>query len=41
MSLNKKEEVDTTNWKAWYIALILILLLQIVLYYLITNRFVA
>lgn len=32
---------DKTNWKAWYIALIGFLLIQIIIYALITNSFDA
>lgn len=37
---NEELTEDRTNWKAWYWALVLILLIQIVLYYFITKQFV-
>jgi hypothetical protein len=30
---------DKTNWNAWYIGLISFLLVQIIIYYLITNLY--
>jgi len=30
---------DKTNWKAWYAALIIVLLVQIAIYFFITNKF--
>ena len=35
---NKKEK-DSTNWTAWYVILIGFLLVQILVYYWITNSF--
>jgi hypothetical protein len=34
-----EQEKDDTNWKAWYLALILFLVLQIGLYFFITKQF--
>jgi len=35
------ENKDTTNWKAWYIALVVVLVLQIVIYLWITKSYEA
>lgn len=35
----KEEEKDTTNWKAWYWGLVLVLLAQILIYLWITKSF--
>jgi len=35
------EEKDGTNWKVWYIVLMLVLLVQIVGYLWITNHYAA
>jgi len=35
------EEKDGTNWNAWYIGLMLFLLVQIIAYLLITNSYEA
>jgi len=39
MKQNNKEEKDNTNWNAWYAALIIVLVVQIVAYFIITNKF--
>lgn len=33
------EEKDSTNWKAWYIGVMLFLLAQIIVYLVITNSY--
>lgn len=39
MSQNNIEDKDDTNWGAWYAALVIVLVLQIVIYFAITNKF--
>ena len=35
------EENDGTNWKAWYVGLVLVLLVQIAVYLWITNSYAS
>lgn len=35
------EEKDDTNWNAWYIGLMVFLLVQIIVYLMITNHYGA
>lgn len=36
-----EEEKDETNWKAWYLTLVVFLVMQILIYLIITNTYTA